>query len=279
MGIETAILGSAIIGGGLSYLSSKEQSSAAQSAANTQASAADRASQLQYQMFQENRSDLAPWREAGGRSLAELERLQGTYESAVMNPNQYQQSPGYGWLQQQGLDALQKSGAASGTPITRDAIQFGQGLALQDYTGYLGRLESLMNRYAGTAQVGQTASNTLAQLGQNYAGNVGNLYQNAGNAIASGQINQANARTGLYQNLANIGANAANQYSLNNYLGNLGNQSQQPSYYSFAAPSQYAGNVPTSGWSPWTNVVNTTPTTPLPDDYASIALSYGAGIT
>jgi len=225
----TATIASIAVPAIMSSDAARRQSHAAEDAANTQAAAADRAAQLQYQMFQENRADLAPWRAAGERSLADLERLQGTYEGAVLNPNQYQQSPGYGWLQQQGLDALRKGGAASGTPITRDAIQFGQGLALQDYTGYLGRLESLMNRYAGTAQVGQTASNNLAALGQNYAGNVGNLYQNAGNAIASGQINQANARTGLYQNLANIGTNAANQYSLNNYLGNLGTQGMSSS--------------------------------------------------
>jgi len=247
MGIETAILGSAIIGGGLSYLGSKEQSSAAQSAANTQAAAADRAAQLQYQMFQENRSDLAPWRAAGGRSLADLERLQGTYESAVMNPNQYKQSPGYGWLQQQGLDALQKSGAAGGVPITRDAIRFGQGLALQDYTGYLGRLD----RYAGTAQVGQTASNNLAALGQNYAGNVGNIYQNAGNAIASGQINQANARTGLYSNLSNIGSNAVNQYMLSNYLSNLQPAGPTPTLAMPSSPSTLATPI-----SPLSGVVN-----------------------
>ena len=106
-------------------------------------------------------------------------------------------------------------------------MQYGQGLALTDYQGYLGRLESLMNRYAGTAQVGQTASNTLAGLGTNVANQIGANSIYAGQAGAASQINQANARTGLYQNLSNIGTNAINQGMLNNYLGNMSPQAAQ----------------------------------------------------
>ena len=76
-----------------------------------------------------------------------------------------------------------------------------------------------MNRYAGTSQVGQTSSSQVAGLGANAANQVSQ------GAYAS-QINQGNARTGLYQNLSNIGSNAANQLMLNNYLGNM--QQQQP---------------------------------------------------
>ena len=215
---------------GASIASSSDQSDAAKQAAQLQSGAANQATQAQLQMYNQSRADLAPWRAAGERSLADLERIQGIYEGAVMDPNQYQQSPGYGWLQQQGIDTLKKGALGSGQfgGYSKDLVKFGQGLALQDYTGYLGRpgylgrLEGLMNRYAGTAQVGQTASGTLANLGQNTAGNLGNIYQNQGNALATGQINQANARTGMYQNLANIGTNYANQYALNNYLQNYG---------------------------------------------------------
>jgi len=222
----SAVATAIVVGGGLAYLGSREQASAAESAANAQVAAGDRATQTQLRMFEQNRADLAPWRQAGERSLGDLERLQGTYESAIMNPNQYQRSPGYGWLQRQGIDALNRGASASGQldsgARSKDLISFGQGLALQDYSGYLGRLESLMNRYAGTAQVGQTASGTLANLGQNTANNLASIYQGQGQAVAGGQINQANARTGLYNNLSNIGSNAANQYMLNNYLQNMG---------------------------------------------------------
>ena len=55
---------------------------------------------------------------------------------------------------------------------------------------------------------------------------------NQGNAQAGGVINQANARTGMYQNLANIGTNYANQSALNNTLQNMGNTGGGGSGYS-----------------------------------------------
>ena len=212
----TIIGGAAVIGGGLSYMSSREQADAARQGADAQA-------QVQWDMYDQNRKDLAPWREAGERSLADLERVQGTYEGAVMDPNQYKQSPGYDWLRKQGEDAINRRSAAQGQfgsgRNQKDLMQYGQGLALQDYQGYLGRLESLMNRYAGTSQVGQTSSSLVAGLGANAANQVGQ-------AAYASQINQGNARTGLYQNLSNIGSNAVNQGMMYNYLGNM--QQQQP---------------------------------------------------
>jgi hypothetical protein len=177
-------------------------------------------------MYAQNREDLAPWREAGERSLADLERVQGTYEGAVMDPGQYVESPAYNWLQEQGIDAINRKAAAQGQfgsgRNQKDLMQYGQGLALTDYQGYLGRLESLMNRYAGTSQVGQTASGQVAGLGANAANQVGA-------AQYAGEINQGNARTGLYQNLSNIGTTAANQFMLNNYLQNMNQPTTQPS--------------------------------------------------
>ena len=223
--------GSAVIGGALSYAGSKSQAKAASRAGDAQA-------QVQWDMYSQGREDLAPWREAGERSLADLERVQGTYEGAVMDPNQYKQSPGYNWLEQQGRAAINRQSAAQGQfgsgRHQKDLVQYGQGLALQDYQGYLGRLESLMNRYAGTSQVGQTASGQIAGLGANAANQVGN-------AQYASEINQGNARTGLYQNLSNIGTNATNQFMLNNYLQNMNQQPQQSTQQSTIRGGQGGG--------------------------------------
>ena len=86
MGVETAIIGGSLLGAGASYFGAKEQSKAAKKAAKRQ-------TDVQWDMYAQNREDMAPWREAGVRSLADLERVQGTYEGAVMDPNQYEQSP------------------------------------------------------------------------------------------------------------------------------------------------------------------------------------------
>ena len=217
--VAIAVVGGTVLSAGLSSMSARKEADAARKAADSQ-------TKVQWQMYRQNREDLAPWREAGERSLADLERVQGTYENAVMDPNQYKQSTGYNWLQQQGISAMDKSASARGKldsgQHSKDLTQYGQGLALQDYQGYLGRLESLMNRYAGTSQVGQTSSAQVAGLGANAANQVGS-------AQYASQINQGNARTGLYQNLSNIGTNATNQFMLNNSLQNMNQQpAQQP---------------------------------------------------
>jgi hypothetical protein len=216
--------------GVLSYLSAENEADAARDAAKYQREGADEAAQVQWKMYNQSRKDMAPWREAGGRGLKDLERVQGTYEGAVMDPSKYVESPGYGWLEEQGRGAINRQSAAQGQFGSgrhgKDLTQYGQGLALQDYQGYLGRLESLMNRYAGTSQVGQTASNQVAGLGANAAANVGNAAMYGGNAMAGGEINQANARTSMYQNFSNIGSNAVNQGLTYNYLQNMGQQPQ-----------------------------------------------------
>lgn len=246
MGVTEAIIGgSAILGAGASIFGAKSQSDAAKDAARAQGKAADRATEAQLEMYYQSREDLAPWREAGTRGLADLERIQGTYEGAIMDPNQYVESPAYNWLQEQGINALDRRASAAGTRgsggHSKDLIQYGQGLAKTDYGGYLSRLESLMNRYAGTSNVGQTSTATTATLGANAANQIGQNALYAGNAQAWGQIGQANARTGLYNNLSNIGSNAVNQYMTYNALQNMGNTTVSPSTgpYNPAAPGPW----------------------------------------
>lgn len=70
MGIETAIVGSAIVGGAMSAKGAKD-------AAKTQAGAAKDAGQLQYQMYEQTREDQAPYRAAGYSGLNKLGYLLG----------------------------------------------------------------------------------------------------------------------------------------------------------------------------------------------------------
>lgn len=229
---------------GSSVAGSQNQSDAASSAANAQVSAGDRATLAQLEMYDKSRADVlqfraedkgmaAPWRVAGERDLGKLGETQQLYADAINDPSKYEQSPGYGWLQQQGIDTLNKGASASGSldsgERSKDLMAYGQGLAKQDYSGYLGRLESLMSRYNQSSQTGLSAvqgipnpGNTLANINQNTAGSLSNIYQQQGDAVASGEINRSNAQTGLYNNLSQIGSNAVNQYTLNSYLQKAG---------------------------------------------------------
>lgn len=79
--VATAIVGGALVGG---YMTSQ----ASKSAANTAAGAADRANAISDAQFQQTRTDMAPWRNAGSSAIGQLSYLLGL--------------PGYGPTNQQG---------------------------------------------------------------------------------------------------------------------------------------------------------------------------------
>lgn len=88
--IAAAIVGSNIVGGMIS-------SHGAQAAADTQAQAAQNATNAQLQMFNQNKSDVYPWIQAGQGSLAQL--TQGTAPGGAFTPTTYgqqQQLTSYG---------------------------------------------------------------------------------------------------------------------------------------------------------------------------------------
>src|SRR5690606_42065918 len=78
-------------------------------------------------------------------------------------------------------------------PIFKALTRYSQGIASDEFNSYANRLASL-------AGVGQTSTNSLAQLGANAASNMGNIEMQKGAARASG-----------YQQQGNIVNNAINQ--------------------------------------------------------------------
>ena len=233
MSWSAAIIGgSAVIGSGLSYMGQQQQASALGDMTKQTKKYGYKARQDYQSARDAVRKRLAPWESAGVSSLGDLMRIQEQYEGAIQDPNQYIQSPGYNWLQEQGVSAIDRGAAARGKLDSgqnqKDLMRFGQGLASQDYGNYLSRLENLMNQYTRTSQMGQNAASQTA--GYDFAAEQGKAnirMQTLGHQGLS-QLGVANAQTGLYNNLANIGSNAANQYMLYNYLQNqnLGQQQQ-----------------------------------------------------
>jgi hypothetical protein len=216
--IPGAIIGAGVLGAGASILSSSQASSAAGDAADAQSQSAANATALQQKMYYQNREDMAPWREAGVGALGDLQGGLEQYAGYINDPSSYKQSPGYNWLSQQGMKGIDASASASGKSTAQDAMRFSQGLASQDYGNFMGRYNNLLNRYSGLAGVGQTAADQMGQSGQNYANQAGNNMMAGGNAQAGGMINAANARTGMYSNMSQIGSDAADQYQMMNNL-------------------------------------------------------------
>ena len=201
---------------------------ASKSAASTQAAAAEQASDLQREIFQQTRADQEPWRQAGVNALGVMQSTAGNVPAAFkFGAGDYQADPGYAFRLSEGQKALDRQAAARGGLISGGALKaaqrFGQEMGSQEYqsaynralTGYntdVARENQLYNRQAALAGIGQTSTNLVGQAGQNYATNVGNLMTGAGAAQAAGQVGVANALTsgmGTYLN-----------YSQNNALLN-----------------------------------------------------------
>jgi hypothetical protein len=190
MGIETAIIGSAILG-----------AASSRSAAKTQASAADRAAELQREQFERQVELQAPFREAGVRALPELEAA-SRYTPFGMS--QFQQDPGYAFRLSEGQKALDRQAAARGGLISGGALKaaqrYGQEMGTQEYTNAFNRYQTerqaRLNPLQSLAGVGQTSVNQLGQAGQNYATSAGNLMTGGAAAQAAGQVGGANAITG-----------------------------------------------------------------------------------
>lgn len=120
----------------------------------------------------------------------------------------YTTSPGYQFQMDQGLQALDRQHAASGSLASggagADAIRFAQGLASQDYGSWMDRLMGLSNQYGNTTNAraaittglgdklygtgltkGQIAWNTDTGIGNAYANAEMNKYSVAGNQLGA----------------------------------------------------------------------------------------------
>jgi hypothetical protein len=199
--MPAAIIGSSLFG-----------SRSASKAADVQAGAADRAAELQREMFQQTREDQAPYRQVGYNALANLQRTAGNVPAAFkFGDYEFKADPGYGFRLSEGQKALDRQAAARGGLISGGALKaatrFGQDMGSQEFgnaynralTGYnadVARENQLYNRQAALAGIGQTATNLVGQAGQNYANAAGNMITGGAAANAAGQVGAANAITG-----------------------------------------------------------------------------------
>lgn len=195
IGTGTAILTGALGAGLLG-------ASASRSAAKTQAGAADRAADLQREMFERQVELSEPWRQAGQTALNKLIPLATDYQQFGMQ--QFQQDPGYGFRMSEGMKALERGAAARGgllSGATLKGVQrFGQDLASQEYQNAFNRYQAERQARLGPLQslagVGQTTAQQLGQAGQQMASNVGEALTGGAAARASGYVGGANALTG-----------------------------------------------------------------------------------
>jgi len=231
-GVATAIVGGAVIGGVLTSQASK-------SAANTQAAAADRATQAQQDALAQQMELQKPFTEAGTTAVNQLSAMTQPGGAATKEfsygPFNYSADPGYAFRLKEGMNAMNATAAARGGLISGNALKagqdYGQAQGSQEYQNSFNRY---LSNYANAQNTFQMNRNNLinplqflSSQGQasaaNQAANVGNFgtaqaanITGAGNALAAGQIGSANAFNSA---LGGIG-NAAQMGAMMNMYGN-----------------------------------------------------------
>ena len=207
MGIEAAIIGSAVVGGLASRSAAKAQAGASRDAANAQLQATREANSLQERIYEENVARQQPFLRTGTQFFNRLAALQrGGPEAAEQF---LQMDPGYGFRLSEGMKALERSAAARGGLLSggtgRALTRYGQDVASQEYG-------AAYNRLAGLANVGPQAAGIMSNLGQQYAGAVGQNLMAGGQAAAQGILGAGAARGSAYMGTANTLAGGLGQY-------------------------------------------------------------------
>lgn len=218
IGTTAAIVGSAALSAGASLIGSSKASKAQQRAAD-QAAATERENiALQREIFNQQRADLAPWRNAGSGALAQLVKELPSL-TAAPDASQFRADPGYQFAYDEGQRAIDRSAAARGSLNSGGTLKalarYGQGMADQQYGNWWDRQRAVQgdryNRLANIAGVGQTATTQTNQAAQNMGAQIGgslsgiaNAAMQAGNARASGYASTASAINQGVGNLAGM---------------------------------------------------------------------------
>ena len=214
--VAAAVIGSAVVGAaGIAYAGKQ-----AGKAANTQAASADRASQIQWDMYDQTRKDLDPYKQAGATSLSQMmgQMTPDGYFNQTYTGQDIYSDPSYQFRLQQGQNAIQSSAAAQGgllSGATLKALQnYGQESASQEYSNAYNRFNAdqtnRYNRLSNLVGIGQNAAAQVGNAGAQTSQAIANNTMAGANALAAGQIGSANAWTNGAQQLGSLATAYAN---------------------------------------------------------------------
>jgi hypothetical protein len=211
MGIATAIIGSAIVGG---VMSSRAQKSAAKTASGAQTRAAEQSIAEQRRQFDAVQQLMAPYVQSGTTALSRYNALTGLSGEEAQQTliNQITSGAEYGSLVRQGEEAILQSASATGglrggntqSALARFRPEILSSLIRDEYS-----------RLGGMVSMGQNAAAGVGNAGMQTGQNISNQY---------GQIGQAQAGAALArgQATANMWGNIAGSIGLTAGLGGFG---------------------------------------------------------
>jgi len=198
--VSGAIIGSGLIGASASLYASNKQSEAAGNALNFQKQTFD----TNQQNMRAAQGTLQPYLDIGKNATYTLGQLTGANGNTQPDYSSFFKDPSYAFTQQQGELGIERGANARGLNLSggalKDLATFNSGLASQQYGNYF-------NRLMGLAGIGQTATQTNANLvtgnastNTTGAGQIGNTMMGQGQAQASGAVGVANAANGAVGN-------------------------------------------------------------------------------
>ena len=193
MGIETAIIGSAILG---TYGASR-QAKAATTAGQMQSDATNRAIALQEKQY----ADLAPYRESGQIGLNKIQEML-PYFTKEVTAEDLRRMPGFEFGLNQGTGAagqmMNVGGGGSNVNMARTkfATDYATNVGLPQY---LQQRTGIYNTLANIAGIGQKSNEQATGI----ASNIGQLGVGGATALGAGQIGASNAYAGAFGNVGN----------------------------------------------------------------------------
>jgi hypothetical protein len=224
--VAAAIAGSAVLG----YMGSQNQAEAAQSSAQLQANAADKAAAQQMQMFNIQNAQQQPYLQSGYGGLNAISSMMPLF---TQQPQAYKPfsasdlnanlAPNYQFMRDQGIGATAESmnvgGGGSNVDLakTKFAEDYAGNAYQNAFQNFQNQRTNIYNTLAGIAGIGQTGQSATNAAAQNATTAQTQLGVGSAAAQAAGQVGTA----GAYGNALGQLGSGLTLASLLNQRGNV----------------------------------------------------------
>ena len=201
-----------------------------------QRDALDQQLALQNKMYEQTRTDFAPYREAGTANVNQLSTLlgiggntsaadYGKYKTAEFTPEMFKAGvdPGYAFRLSEGLKGIDRQAAARGGLISGNALKAASGYAgdqaSQEYQNAFNRYQTVrgntLQPFQTGAAAGQSAAAMQGQANANYGSAGGQAISNYGQGVSGAYGAQGQGANTAYGNYGQGVSGAYGAYGTN----------------------------------------------------------------
>ena len=240
MGIEAAIIGSAVVGGIGSVAAGRAQSRAARRATQAQERQAQMSIAEQRRQFNVVQQLFQPYVQAGTGTLAQQLNLIGAGgpEAQQTAIDAIRMGPEYQQLVQAGEEAILQQASATGG-LRGGNVQ----RSLAEFRPQV--LSNLINqqysRLGGITQLGQASAAGQAAQGSQISAGIAQTQADLGAALAQGALAQGQARANMFGNIAGAIGTGLGQFAGFKTFGGLGQTAAQPTGVDLSSIINFGG--------------------------------------